>query len=718
VLPDAPVPTQNAKKLYPDCEPLPAEALGARLCQIFSYAWNAIVAPNEAPTDATWTTITQYPLKPRVLWRLYQDPGYLVGVRFDVTTQYALIDIDCHSPYHPQQSANGIDQIRRALETIGICRTFCTRSSWSGGIHLWVPLDASVPSFWLATALKACLESHGLELAQGTLETFPNCKAYARPGEFSDYQGHRLPLQPASGAALLSGDLHVVAGGLADFFRQWDWAASRQDLGLLTEAIALAKTLRRHRRYRSGSAIATEWQHDLETEMGEGWTGYGQTNNLLKTVACYGVVFAAQGGEQLEQYVLDTIEKLPGYFQWCRHQHEIKARVHAWAKMAEGYYWALGTPSTREQTFQQVSQIAANNITTFGNGNQRRAAEARNRIQQAVETLTTAATLPTGVRDRMAALSLAAKCSNQTLNKHKALWHPDYSSTQKPGEDGNANRNGRVPSDVPLDPAVGSVCNNHRDGDCGQNGHVGPKQPDRSNPNQTGLLHTLPQLMKGVGLETSRLEKNQNSGSGASILPTIKNTAVTSPAPPVVPTAAPPIVQAPPKRQDTDRRHPNPAGLTGLNTLLPSALPLRPQGRALPPPAPLPPATPVPLPSDPPGECVPPDETTVNQSAATKPRRQPKPRIDPQTLPPNATYSAPRPPAPVITPAAVLETNAAIQRLLQQLQAQHQWTRAILHEWITQQFGGRRRSQLADAELPLLLEKLQRYYDQQPPVDG
>ena len=320
------------RDLWPYCEPLPASEVGARLCKTFNYTWNAILKVNE--TLEPWQTVTKYPLKPRVLWRFYQDAGYLVGVRFDDTTQYALIDVDWLSPYHPQQSADGIRRIQAALETIGICRTFCTRSSWSGGLHLWIPLETSVPSFWFATALKACLATHGLTIKQGELETFPNCKAYAKPGEFSDYQGHRLPLQPATGSVLLNADMEAVPGGLSEFFAQWDWAAAGQDLPLLTEAISLAKTLRRHRRYRSGSAVIAEWRRDLETEITEGWTAYGQTNHLLKTIACYGVVFQALSGERLTQYVLDTVEKLPGYFQWCRHQHEIKARAQDWSKMS------------------------------------------------------------------------------------------------------------------------------------------------------------------------------------------------------------------------------------------------------------------------------------------------------------------------------------------------------------------------------------------------
>jgi hypothetical protein len=81
--------------------PDPIAPLGRRLCEIFSqHPWDFIQAPNPGPHSATqWKTITDYPLRPRVLWAKWQDPDQLIGVRFNSQTRYGLLDIDAESPY-------------------------------------------------------------------------------------------------------------------------------------------------------------------------------------------------------------------------------------------------------------------------------------------------------------------------------------------------------------------------------------------------------------------------------------------------------------------------------------------------------------------------------------------------------------------------------------------------------------------------------------------
>src|SRR5512146_2380535 len=83
-------------------EPLPADPTGQRLCEIFGhYRWQFIRA--EMPADATakpsWTTVTDYPLRPRALWDQWQDAHQLIGVRFTHETYYALIDLDAGGGY-------------------------------------------------------------------------------------------------------------------------------------------------------------------------------------------------------------------------------------------------------------------------------------------------------------------------------------------------------------------------------------------------------------------------------------------------------------------------------------------------------------------------------------------------------------------------------------------------------------------------------------------
>lgn len=400
-------------------EPLPADPQGQRLCRIFTHLWQAIVKPNDP--DEPWETLTKYPLTPRKLWNLWQDGSQVVGVRFSSKdgTAYGLIDIDIGSPYHPKQDPDALPRLRSSLEDIGITRTFLLQSSWSGGLHLWIPLPERVPTFWFAAALKLCLEAHGFVLKTGTLETFPNCKAYARSGTFTQFQGHRLPLQPGTGSVLLTDDLQPTSTDLDTFFGTWNICAAAQDIETLREAVTRAKVSYKRRRHQSQNV--EQWCKELEREIGEGWTGQGQTNHMLKMIACYGVVFERLAGEQLVEYVQRIATSRPGYLDWCRHQHEINRRCREWAKQAEGYYWALGSEPKREGSIHRYGD--ANDVVPF---NQRRSEEAQARICQAVLQLKADGSLPTGTESRAQAIIGIAHCSKATLRKYLHLWHPDH----------------------------------------------------------------------------------------------------------------------------------------------------------------------------------------------------------------------------------------------------------------------------------------------------
>jgi len=388
-------------------EPLPTDPQGKRLCQLFSYRWNTIEGTTTDATNPDWKTITDYPLRPRVLWIKFQDAGQLVGVRFGTKTQYALIDIDEGSPY-----LDRIVEIRAALETIGITRTVPIRSSWSGGLHLYIPLPAPVRTFDLACTLHHCLESQGLELGPGQLEIFPNIKSHGAwwKGEFTEYNAHRLPLQPGSGSCLLDNSLQPIGGDLQRFFWAWDIAAIAQDMGCLTEALRIGRDSQRKRRRRRATHPVKQWRDDLELEIGEGWSDYGQTNGLLKSIACYGRVFEGLAGAELAAYVERIATSRPGYERWCRHHHDIRLRCKVWARAAEKYYWPLGTEPKRE--------------TPKYCPNAERAAEARDRIATAMRSLRFDGL---SVRELVAQLCRLAHCSAQTLYRHLDLWHPNRS---------------------------------------------------------------------------------------------------------------------------------------------------------------------------------------------------------------------------------------------------------------------------------------------------
>lgn len=398
-------------------EPLPLDPLGKRLCLTFPYLWQPIVGVNES--NPNWQTVKPYPLRPRVLWRLWQDPTQLVGVRFDDQTCYGLIDVDKSSSYHPAQNTESLTTIRAALETIGIYRTIAIRSSWSEGLHLYIPLPEVVPTFALASTLRQCLEAQGLTIAQGQLEVFPNCKAYAIKGSYSEYNAHRLPLQPESGSYLLDADGHPTSQELGRFFEQWDIAATAQDMREVREAIATAKLNRKGKPHRQ-SSVVEEWRNDLRTEMEEGWTGFGQTNHLLKTIACYGVVFEGLTGDELIEFVHTSAIHAPGYLQWCRHQQDIHLKSTVWARSAEGYYWRLG--SDRKRAIEGFHEAESLSVSM----NLQRSEDAQQRIKAALAHLEAQGTLPSTPTARAKAIAAQGLVSLKTLYRHPELWHPEH----------------------------------------------------------------------------------------------------------------------------------------------------------------------------------------------------------------------------------------------------------------------------------------------------
>ncbi|NEZ60148.1 hypothetical protein [Adonisia turfae] len=349
-------------------------------------------------------------MRPRALWSRWQDAGVLVGVRFANQTRYAVIDIDAGGDYH---NAESLDKIREALETIGIVRTILTRSSWSGGWHLYCPLPASVSTFNLACTLKHALEAQGIKVKPGHCETFPNIKPYARKWEVTEYNGHRLPLQPGSGSCLMDHNLAPTAGDLERFFWQWDFCMQAQDLSLLQSALEQGRELQRKRR-RSVAGKVELWADDLRREIDLGWTGQGQTNGILKAIACYGRVFEGLADDELWTYVEQMAVTRDGYHEWCRHQGAIAKKSRAWARWATRFWWPIG------------SQPTTTAVSTIQNLNDERQLDARKRISQAITYLAKRGELLEGVTARMTQLCKLAQTSAQTLYKNLALWHPDH----------------------------------------------------------------------------------------------------------------------------------------------------------------------------------------------------------------------------------------------------------------------------------------------------
>ena len=387
---------------------LPADVNGQRICTLFDYPWKWIERPVDDP-EADWKTNEKYPIKARVLWARWQDASTLIGVRFGSSTRYAMIDIDAGSAF-----IDRISEIRGALETIGIVRTIILRSSWSGGLHIYCPLPQKYPTFSVACAIKQALEAQGLALAPGHLEVFPNEKSYGRRwlGEFFEYNGHRLPLQPGTGSCLLDDNLEPLtrANDLSFFFALWDNAVLCNSHEEITEALGVARANRRRLGRRAKGKMA-DWKEDLERMISEGWTDHGQTNEMLKAIGTYGRVFMGLSLGDLANYIQETALASPGFFQYSNHQNDLPNRSWAWARAIEKFYWPLGTAPLRQtKTLEDVCF--------------ERAIEAQARIKVALERfweeLEGLAIKPLAKR-----LCELAKCSQATLYKYRHLWHPN-----------------------------------------------------------------------------------------------------------------------------------------------------------------------------------------------------------------------------------------------------------------------------------------------------
>ena len=310
---------------------LPSDPLAQRLSRTFlRNRWDFIYAPVPDPNQPKqkvldwqtehlkskpeWKTERRYPMKSRVLYHRWADPSEILGVRFDHTTEYGLLDIDIDSAYHPKQNPSAITELQIALETIGITRTLLVRSSWSDGLHLYFPLNGAVNTFNLAVGVKFCLETQGFEVKEGQLEIFPNDKSYGVVTKIL-YKGHRLPLQPETGSWLLDDDLQAVSNQLSDLFRVWDTASIGQDMAELNSALLIARQNRLTKPRRRLNNVEV-WRRDLELLIAEGWTGAHQTNHLLKQIGCYGVVFEELSGDALIKYIRETATAAPGYTRW------------------------------------------------------------------------------------------------------------------------------------------------------------------------------------------------------------------------------------------------------------------------------------------------------------------------------------------------------------------------------------------------------------------
>lgn len=423
----------------------PVSESGKRFVKWFKHGWDFITKPND---EEKWKTEKQYPLSARQIWQHHQNPDLIIGLRFGTSTNYLVIDIDRHSPYHPNNNPKEFKRIYQTLETIGLCRPLIIQSSHSQGLHLYYFLNEEIPTFKAACLLRVTLKTANFSIKDGTLEIFPNVKSYN-----SLYKGLRLPLQPNSGSFLVDDDLNILESDLEDLLNQAEITAAAQDLktfkSLLENAYSRLKAQRsnkqatQHSSHQNDNDLSLKaqlWKQALEAETAEGWTGSNQTNYLLIKITTYCLVFLKLQKQELRAKIREIATAAPGYQQYCRHQHEISKRIEEicyYTEQNQHYLPYCSFPArsdnlraTFEQTYRQINEkTKPRELATQLNSHTQKAQQ---QILKAVATLEKQNKLANQIVQRREQIRAIIKeqfntgISTATLNKHQELWHPKH----------------------------------------------------------------------------------------------------------------------------------------------------------------------------------------------------------------------------------------------------------------------------------------------------
>lgn len=433
----------------------------------FDYIWAAYPDPGESPA---WQTETRHPLSDRLI----QQGTSLYGVRFGAQTCYCLLDIDAASPYHPAQDPLAISRMLGALECLGLVSFVACTSSDSGGLHLYFPFQQAQSSWKLAIAVTTVLENAGFKLKPGQLEVFPDPKPYSVNSSPSLFNAHRLPLQ--IGSYLLDQNFQPVWSTQQNFVQKWKFSQVQNDI----QASVIRQVLKQLKRYRyMVSTKADKFINDLNAEIEVGWTDHGQTNYLLGRITMREYIFrhVLTGGSPLQgdaliQAIVDVARSLPGYSEYCRHQHEIEHRAREWARCIEdSHYFHYGDAAGKFKA--KLSGTESDNsdlevaIAETPTWNQQQSEGARDRIRRAIADLLDQGTLPASATARFHALTRYG-IGGSTLYNHRDLWHPDHlmidsNPTESFLSDGSVDSSSMSGCELPPDPPA-SISD--REGNC------------------------------------------------------------------------------------------------------------------------------------------------------------------------------------------------------------------------------------------------------------
>jgi hypothetical protein len=408
------------------------ELAAQTFASFFPYAWNFIYAKNVDRTNKPdWKTETRYPITGRRLYDHWADPETLIGVRFDNQTEYAMLDIDKGSPYHPNNKHEKFKIVLQALEDIGLVRPLIVQSSQSEGLHIYYPLWQEVPSFGIACAIKDSLQKNNCEIAAGIIESFPNTKKYE-----SEYNGHRLPLQ--TGSYLLDNDLQIIGRDLNQFVETWLTVQEHQDIDLLNQAIAEAKA---NYQPPKDNRKPIKWREDLEKQIQAGWTGQGQSNQLLYLMGKYARVFlGCEEDEAIAEYISKTARAAAGFTKFCGDIKRLEQKAKDIAKWCIKHHFPWGSKKG-EQTENESEKTETQKA--------QKQAERLERIRTSVTELNKTGEMPETIRGMAQAIAKTAKVSVETLYENKQLWHPEFTESRN-----STNTNNSAPSTAAIAPPI------------------------------------------------------------------------------------------------------------------------------------------------------------------------------------------------------------------------------------------------------------------------
>jgi hypothetical protein len=505
----------------------------ARFHRLFAHGWDFIL---KETTESSWTTVKKFNLTEQKCWYKYTDQKQIIGLRFGTETNYGLYDIDWGSIHDPREQEKSLKLLEAQLELYGIVGFVLLQSSFSQGLHLYFFLDRPLNTFRLSCVMNKAAFDAGLEIKRGQLETFPNTKRFN-----SRFNGHRLPLQ--QGSYLLNKDYVPYSARIDDFLYAVDWSAAKNDTDLLESRLESAyewfKAQKNQERVYNPTPedkdfleqvdyaqreIKEGFLNQIRIAIEQGFTGDGETNELLLTIAKLGRILYGLSGQRYIDYIKETVISCPGYLKYCRHQREIDRRCTEVARYGEKHWYPYRSsmPQNRS-TYKYLKQ----SLTNQTNLNLERQHNAQSRIVQAVAKIEKElVTLPPQVGECKLAIRNVTKelfgisVSDATLSKPEnlPLWHPKYRLVECPEPstlvDGNAPSVSQAPQEVePIEvihePLQLEQPNNNQYKDRATPVHVirqkaGNPETPKALPSIDSKIscHTLP-IMKGVILDLS-----------------------------------------------------------------------------------------------------------------------------------------------------------------------------------------------------------------------